>query len=169
MNIARKKTFCFFLLVSALFPASLTINAQKASSLKEVKIYLIKMPYDNSDAGNPYGLKAVTRKVNAKSPLRETLLELTKGPTEAEKGEGFESPTYGIQLLSAKIKGGVAYTYFTMPEGARFSGDGSPFIFQNAVEKTALQFPQVRKVVVCLDGILDFGSESGEPTRKCPR
>ncbi len=171
MENQRKKTCFFFLFILTVLLACVSLNAQKASNsnLKEVKIYLMKFPYDNSDDKNPYSLSPVTRRVNAKSPLRAALVALTEGPTAAEKEKGFESPTYGIQLLSVKIKRGVAYTYFTMPEGARFSGEGSPFIFQNAVEKTALQFPNVRKVVVCLDGILDFGSESGEPPRKCPR
>jgi hypothetical protein len=169
MERKRLRIYCLSLLVLSLLLGCVHASAQKSSPLKEVQIFLMKQPYDDSDPKNPFGLKPVTRKVSAKSPLREALLALMKGPTVAEEAEGFSSSTYGIQLLSVKIKRGVAYTYFTMPEGATFSGDGSPFLFENAVERTAKQFPNVRKVVVCLDGILDFGSESGEPSRKCPR
>jgi spore germination protein GerM len=165
-----RKLSILLLTLIAVFACLQTAGAQTSSTrLKEVKIYLAKSPYDNSDPNNPHGFATVTRRVNAKSPLRPTLVALTKGPTEAEKKSGFESPTFGIQLLSVSIKRGVAYTYFTMPEGATFSGDGSPFIFEDAVRRTAMQFPTVRKVVVCLDGILDFGSESDEPSKKCPR
>lgn len=164
------KAGCLSLLILSLLVTGVPVDAKKSSAqLKEVRIYLMKFPYDNSSDKNPYGLQPVTRKVSAKSPLREALISLTEGPTAAEKQQGFDSPTYGIKFLSVKIKRGVAYTYFTMPEDARFSGDGSPFIFQNAVEQTASQFPNVRKVVVCLDGILDFGIESEEPPTKCPR
>ena len=164
-NLTILPVILFGLLV-CLQPAAAQSSSQR---LKEVKIFLAKQPYDNSDSNNPHGFATVTRRVNAKSPLRAALVALTKGPTEAEKKQGYESPTFGIQLLSVTLKRGVAYTYFTMPEGATFSGDGSPFIFEDAVRRTALQFPTVRKVVVCLDGILDFGSESDEPDKKCPR
>jgi spore germination protein GerM len=165
MKTRLKKVYCLSLLVFSLQ----LVFVSAAAQTKEVKIYLMKFPYDNSDNKNPHSLQPVTRRVSAKSPLRAALISLTDGPTAAEKEQGFDSPTYGIKLLSVKTKRGVAYTYFTMPEEARFSGDGSPFIFQDAVERTAMQFPNVRKVIICLDGILDFGSESGEPPRKCPR
>lgn len=144
---------------------------QKTSSkLMDVKIYLAK-EYDDYDAEydekNPSNLFPARRRVDAASPLRNTLKALTEGPTKAEEKQKLFSAMFGIKLLSVRLEKGVAYTYFTMPEGATFSGDGSPFIFKNAVEKTALQFPNVKKVVVCLDGILDFWSESGEPPKKC--
>ena len=168
----QRKTACLLsLLIVALLFNSFNADAKKISNAqsREVKVYFLKDPYDNSDPKNPGGLGAVTRKVSAKSPLRGALLALTGGPTAAEEKRGYASSTWGIKLLSVKIKNGTAYTYFTMPEGAMFSGDNSPFIFEDAVEKTALQFPNVRKVVVCLDGILDFGSESEDPPRKCPQ
>ncbi len=168
IGTSRKLSILLLTLVGV-FAFIQTTGAQTSPRLKEVKIYLLKSPYDNSDAANPHGFGPVTRRVNAKSPLRSALVALTKGPTAAEKKQGYESPTFGIQLLSVTIKRGVAYTYFNMPEGAMFSGDGSPFIFEDAVRRTALQFSTVRKVVVCLDGILDFGSESDEPSKKCPR
>ncbi len=168
----QRKTACLLsLLIVTLLFGSFNADAKKISNAqsKAVKVYFLKDPYDNSDPKNPGGLGAVTRKVSAKSPLRGALLALTAGPTAAEEKRGYASSTWGIKLLSVKIKDGTAYTYFTMPEGAMFSGDNSPFIFEDAVEKTALQFPNVRKVVVCLDGILDFGSESEDPPRKCPK
>jgi hypothetical protein len=171
MQHLRKTTCLVSLLLLTLLPGSFSAEAKRGYSAqsKEVKIYFIKDPYDNSDPKNPGSLGAVTRKVSAKSPLRGALLALTGGPTAAEEKRGYSSSTWGIRLLSVKLKSGTAYAYFTMPGGAMFSGDNSPFIFKDAVEKTALQFPNVRKVVVCLDGILDFGSESEDPPRKCPK
>ncbi|MBV9960345.1 MAG: GerMN domain-containing protein [Acidobacteria bacterium] len=167
----RKTAGLCSLLLAAMLCGFLYAAAQgsSAAQMKEVKVYFLKNPYDDSDPANPSGLKPVKRRVSAKSPLRAALLALTAGPTSAEKQQGYDSPTWGIKLLSVRIVGGTAYTYFTMPEGAMFSGDNSPFIFEDAVKMTASQFPNVRKVVVCLDGILDFGSESDEPPRKCPK
>jgi len=144
--------------------------AQRATSKKttDVDIYLFQTgPATNSTEQNPYGLVAVKRSVEARSPLRGALSALTGKVSEKEESQNLFSPVWGIRFVSVRLEKGTAYAYFTMPEAARFSGDGAPFIFKAAVEKTARQFPTVKKVVVCLDGILDFGSESEEPARRC--
>lgn len=124
---------------------------------------------DPFDPKNPANLHPVTRTVGAAAPLRKTLNALLAGPTAAEKSRGYFDVSYGIKLTAVQIKGGTVRADFTMPPGAAFSGDNSPFYFRDAVELTARQFPGVRKVVVCLDGILDFWSESGKPPRRCPK
>lgn len=138
----------------------------KRKKLTQVKIYLARET-EEYDARNPSGLVAVKRKIDARLPLRSALAALTGGVTKREEKRGLFSPMFGIKLLSVRVKNQTAYTYFTMPEGATFSGDGSPFVFKAAVERTALQFASVKRVVVCLDGVLDFWSESEEPARKC--
>lgn len=101
--------------------------------------------------------------------MRSTLTALLAGPTAAEERQGYSDISYGIKLVKVAIKGDTVRADFTMPPGAAFPGENAPFLFGDAVEFTAKQFPGVTKVIVCLDGILDFGSESGEPPRKCPR
>jgi hypothetical protein len=171
--IMKYRIFSLFIVAMVVLNGIGTVSAQrkKASNLMDVKIYLAK-EYDDYDAEytekNPYNLFAVKRKVDARAPLRNTLKALADGATKAEENQKLFSAMFGIKLLSVRLEKGTAYTYFTMPEGATFSGDGSPFIFKGVVEKTALQFPQVKKVVVCLDGILDFWSESEDPPKKCP-
>jgi spore germination protein GerM len=164
------KAFLICLLIAGVLFAQGGADAQNASAArwKEVKIYLVKNTGDGP-ADNPHNFHPVVRRVSARNPLRAALVALTDGPTAAEERKDLVSPTFGIRLLSVKLKAGVAYTYFTMPEGAAFSGDTSPFIFQEAVIKTASQFPDVPKVVVCLDGDLDFGSEAEGPPQKCPK
>jgi hypothetical protein len=169
------KNRIFNILIVAIFLLT-SINvvpAQRKSSanLMDVKIFVGKEmeDLDKYDPENPFGLAPVRRRVDARSPLRNTLRVLTEGVTREEEKQKMFSATFGIKLLSVRLENGTAFAYFTMPEDATFSGDGSPFMFKQAVEKTALQFPQVKKVVVCLDGILDFGSESEDPPTKCPR
>lgn len=163
-----------FLIVTFVLTSTVSLaEAQrpKRKNLVEVKIYLVKEIEEDEayDERNPHNLVAVRRMVAAQSPLRGALVALTGRVTQEEENRKLFSATWGIKLLSVRLEKGTAYTYFTMPEVAAFSGDGSPFVFKDAVERTALQFPAVKKVVVCLDGVLDFWSESEEPARKCPR
>lgn len=144
-------------------------QAQKRAApkkLREVKIYLVKWT-EEYDPNNPAYLFAVKRKVDAASPLHGALEALTRGETRREEKRGLDSGTFGIQFVSVKLKNGTAVARFTMPETASFSGDNSPFYFIAAVEKTALQFRAVKKVVVCLDGEVDFWREDDAPPKKC--
>lgn len=134
----------------------------------QAKVYFRKSGNSN-DPKNPYNLSPVTRQVPATAPLRSALEALTAEPTAAEGTEGLMTSTFGIKLVSVRVKNGIAYTRFTMPQGAAFPGEAAPFIFGEAVERTSKQFSTVKKVYVCLDGILNFGDESGGPSKPCPR
>ena len=151
--------------------ASRAQTAMSRSKQRRVRIYLAKemKEGDRDDPKNPGNLRPLNRQVNAASPLRATLEVLLAGPTQAEERQGFMDISFGIKLVKVLIKGDTVRADFTMPRGAAFSGDNSPFLFSDAVEFTARQFPGVKKVFVCLDGILDFGSESDKPPRKCPQ
>ena len=140
------------------------------SNLMDVKIYAAKELADESqyDPENPGNLLPVKRRVDARSPLRNTLIALTRGLTPAEEKQGFVSVMFGIKFLSVRLENGTARAYFTMPADASFAGDLSPIYFKEAVERTARQFPNVKNVEVCLDGILNFWDESDEETKKCP-
>jgi hypothetical protein len=162
--------FNFIIIALLVLTAGGAAQAQrKSAGLMDVKIYVAKELENEADydAKNPSNLVPVKRRVNAKSPLRNTLIALTNGLTRAEERQNLVSVMFGIKFVSVRLENGTAYTYFTMPEGASFSGDLSPLIFKDAVERTALQFTNVKKVQVCLDGILDFWSESDEPPKKC--
>ena len=58
--------------------------------------------------------------------------------------------------------------HFALPNERGFPGDLAPAIFKEAVTKTATQFPNVRRAVVCLDGDLNFDDESGAPPGLLP-
>jgi hypothetical protein len=146
-----------------------SVQTQKRTApkkLREVKIYLVKAT-EEYDPKNPANLFPVKRQVNAASPLRGALEALMRGETESEEKRGLYAATFGIQFVSVRVKNGTALARFTMPETASFAGTNSPIYFIESVEKTALQFPQVKKVVVCLDGIIDFWREDEVPPKKC--
>lgn len=158
-----KSAVCAAIIVSGF--SFVQAQSAKKGKLIEVNIFLMKSGegFDSEvSEENPFGLIAVKRTVNAKSPLRNALLALTGKLTQKEKSRNLHSAVWGIELVSVKVKDGTAYTYFIMPFEAKFSGDNAPEIFRNAVEKTARQFPSVKKVEVCLDGILDFEIEDAD-------
>ncbi|HLM60937.1 MAG TPA: hypothetical protein VK308_09045 [Pyrinomonadaceae bacterium] len=92
---------------------------------------------------------------------------MTRGETRQEAKRDLFAATFGIQFVSVTLENGTALARFTMPETASFSGTNSPIYFIESVEKTALQFREVKKVVVCLDGMIDFWREDEAPPKKC--
>ena len=145
-------------------------SARSQGKQQTVKIYLAMEPKEGEpfDPQNPQNLHPVMRMVNRAAPLRPTLEALLAGPNATEAAQGYIDISFGAKLTDVKIKNGAVRADFIMPPGAAFSGDTSPFLFKAAVEMTIKQFPNVKKVIVCLDGEEDIGSESGEPPKKCP-
>lgn len=142
--------------------------AQKNGTQKrEVTIYLLREPEENEeyDPNNPLSIYPVKRQVNADNPIVGAMKALVKGETKAEEQRKYHSSTFGIKFLSLSLKKGVLTTRFTMPKTASFSGDLSPDIFQEAVRKTGIQFKEVKKVIVSLDGATNFGGEDANESR----
>lgn len=142
--------------------------AQKNSPQKrEVTIYLLKELNGDEeyDENNPLWLFPVKRQVDAKNPIIGAMKALVKGETKAEERRKYHSSTFGIKFVSLSLKNGVLTARFTMTKTASFSGDLSPDIFQEAVRKTGMQFKEVKKVVVSLDGITDFDDEDANEFR----
>jgi hypothetical protein len=158
--------YIIIVLLLLLFAVGVRAQSRRQEKLTTVKIYLLKTGA-NYESKYPSGLFMVKRKFGGKSPLRSALEILTGGATDEEAKQNVASSTFGIKLVSVRIKNKTAYTRFTMSGGAAFPGENAPFIFKEAVEKTALQFRAVKRVVVCLDGILDFWSESDKPPKRC--
>jgi spore germination protein GerM len=66
-----------------------------------------------------------------------------------------------MKLVSVKLKNGVAQIDFSRQlnkDQSNFNpGDLLTLSFESAVIKTAKQFPAVKKVVVCVNGMNEFG------------
>ena len=156
MSVVRTLAF-----TAALLTATASVNAQAPSppraGTREVNVYFV---YENSGGPLVSGeLYSIVRWVSKTSPLQAALKALIAGPTSEEANLGYQSPTYaeGMRLASAKIKRGIAYAYFTRPPMPGNPPDLASLKFEEAVVKTAKQFPTVRKVVVCVNGIMEFG------------
>jgi spore germination protein GerM len=161
-------------MVAALSTPSASVNAQKSSSAsantREVNVYYV---YETSGGPLVSGeLYSIVRWVSKRAPLQAALKALVEGPTSEVANLGYQSPAYaeGMKLASAKIKRGIAYAYFTRPPMPGNPPDMASLRFEEAVVKTAKQFPTVRKVVVCVNGIMEFGIGlvEGAPS-PCPK
>ena len=130
----------------------------KASSPKpqRIKIYFYHEPGEHID------LSPVTRVIRSATPARAAIQALLAGPTPAERRRGFDGLASAHEFAIGKlsIKNGTARVNFVSSRTwAGFPGDIAPVRFKTAVELTLKQFPSVKKVVVSLDGDLDFASE----------
>ncbi|MGI8641841.1 MAG: GerMN domain-containing protein [Pyrinomonadaceae bacterium] len=144
----------FTLLVGLTFVGT---KAQTDKGLKKVKVYFWEI--NKETEGDD--LIAFTREVDAKSPLRPTIEALIAGPTTEEEAKGFTGVDYGdLKLSSVKIKRGVARIDFTRTIRGMEDynpGDLLTLRFETAVIRTAKQFPTVKKVIVCVNGMNEFG------------
>ena len=150
----------------------LDVSAQRGKSPRttEVQVYFPKEGDPPDINQNPWNLQPVARRVPAAAPLRPTIEALLKGPTPQERRQGFDVlDVKGLSIVKVAVKNGTAYVSFVHRKGTSWLGDLSPYTFSDAVARTMLQFPHVRKTVICADGILNFGDESGDPDKPCPK
>jgi hypothetical protein len=163
------------------FLSGVTLNAQqpRAAGRRTVWIYL----YPSDDLGadrrsisqraareNVLTLVPVQREVSVVSPARGALEALIAGPTEEEKEKGLLAPhTDRLSIASLKIISGTARVAFTSSctECPHLQGDLAVWRFTEAIQRTLKQFPNVRRVVICLDGYEDFGDLVEGPNKRC--
>jgi len=118
---------------------------------------------------NTLALVPVRRTVSQTAPARGALEALIAGPTDEEKSRGLRSPyTDDLLIKTLEIAGGTARVSLTSKcaECPRWPGDLAPWRFREAVEKTLKQFPTVKRVIICLDGVENFDDNSGK-IKKC--
>lgn len=120
------------------------------AGLKYVKLYLWRA--NDEKPNKNFVLGTVERQVESAAPLRPTLEELFRGTTSDEANKGFSSSTFGMSFEGVVLKNGVATVKFSQPKNETNYGTLGPFIFLDAIEKTAKQFPAVKKVEVCAVG-----------------
>lgn len=165
MNNKKKILVMLLIFVSASF-----IYAQKPAELKlrEVKVYFHFIGTEGLESK----IIPLKRKVSAKALLFPAIEAILKDPTEAEQKLGYHSAGYGdMKLVSVKLKRGVARIDFSRAIRDDYNpGDLQTLAFESAVIKTAKQFPAVKKVVVCVNGINEFGIGLVEDApRPCPK
>ncbi|MEO6590209.1 MAG: GerMN domain-containing protein [Pyrinomonadaceae bacterium] len=132
-----------------------TSFAQNSSALKEVKVFFHFIGTEGIESE----ILPLKRKVSSDAPLRPAIEELLKETTEAEQKLGYYSAGYGdLKLVSVELKKGRARIDFSRTISGEYNpGDLQTLAFESAVIKTAKQFPAVKKVIVCVNGMNEFG------------
>jgi spore germination protein GerM len=157
-----KNTFFSVVIVVAfltLIPTSsagLTPGKGQAQRRRQVKVYFYHEPGEYID------LAPVKRYVNPVSPARSAIIALLIGPTAEEQRRGFDglASASEFSIGSLKIKDGTARLNFVVSKTwAGFPGDTAPIRFKKAVELTLKQFPNVRRVIVTLNGDPNFDED----------
>ena len=154
-----KRVLSVLIALACLLPLqSLTARAAKGKPLKRklVKVYFYH------DPGEYIDLAPVERNVSAVSPARAAIEALLEGPTPAEERRGFSSLASANEFAigSLKIVGGTARVNFVASRTwMGWPGDLAPARFRKAVELTLKQFPNVRSVIVSLNGNPKFDDE----------
>jgi spore germination protein GerM len=95
----------------------------------------------------------VERTVSKAAPARAALEELLKGPSEAERKEGYGTGiNKGVRIQKLVIAGGTALADFSPQLEYQVGGSCRISLIRKQIEKTLLQFPSVSKVVISIDG-----------------
>lgn len=153
-NVSKQIIVCL-LLLAALGEVCLAQSTQRAGAAKSqrIKIYFYHEPGEYID------LSPVTRVIRSSSPARTAIEGLLAGPTAAERQRGFDGLSGAGEFAIGKltIKDGTARINFVSSRTwAGFPGDIAPARFKKAVELTLKQFANVKRVIVSLDGDLNF-------------
>ena len=153
----------FILALILVASAGFAANAQT----KDVKIYL-QQNIAEANGNNSDVSAFVKRKVDAKSPLRPALewLFLPQITTEENKRNIYSS-TFGMKFEGVVLKNGTATVKFSQPPNETNYGSMGSFIFAEAIEKTAKQFPTVKRVKICAIGETAIDSELERPFPRC--
>lgn len=168
MRIFNRKKHSLILLLVASGGFSALHAAAQSHEMKKVKVYF----WEFNREGGGDDLIPFKRLVDKKAPLRPTIEALLAGPTVAENRKRYGSVAYGdLKLSSIKITGGTARIDFTrVVREDNNPGDLQTLRFEAAVVRTAKQFPEIKNVIVCVNGINEFGVGLVEDApRPCPK
>jgi hypothetical protein len=141
------------------------VEDERQAPTRDVKIYLWNANSKSSDIA----LTAVVRQADRRAPLRPALEALFAGATGEEERNGLNSSTFGMKFVGVTLRNRLALVRFSQPPNQTNYGSLGPAIFAQAIEKTARQFPTVRKVGICAVGETLIDSQLEKPFPKCPK
>lgn len=144
---------------------SYELSESEEKKTRDVKIYLWEANSNQPDIA----LTAVMRQVDRRAPLRLTLEALFAGATKDEEGKGLSSSTFGMKFVGVTLQNGFALVKFSQPPNQTNYGSQGPMIFAQAIEKTARQFPTVKRVQVCAVGDTLIDSQLEKPFPRCSK
>lgn len=118
-----------------------------------VKVFYLNQTEDPQllHCDKPYPVtRRIPKTVNA---AEASLLELVKGPSAAEQGEGFRTAVLpGTTLLSVTVEGDTAKADFSRQFALGIAGSCNVAALRAQVEQTLKQFPNVKNVKILVEG-----------------
>ena len=133
--------------------------------LKRVEIFLWR--YNDEFKNKNFVLSPFPRYVNPKAPLKPTIEALFGKVKKEEEDYGAGSPIFGMKFEGVVLKNGTALVKFSQPKNQTNYGTLGPFIFLEAIKKTALQFPAVKRVKICAIGETLIDSQLDRQFPRC--
>jgi hypothetical protein len=130
-----------------------TYNSSGARGNKTRRVNVYSLEYPENDQRMPPNLVLVQRRVNAKAPLAGAIKEMLAAMIEGKDLTDLNNYLYKLEFVSARIKNGTARLDFNYEEVKEFAWlwERHPS-FPEIVEKTAMQFPNVKRVLLCVNG-----------------
>lgn len=133
---------------------TLPVKILKSSEKIKVKVYFSNNELDPEISCNK--VFPVEREIqNNGSTTSGAVFELLKGPTQAEKDQGYyTSINDGVNLQSLKIglETGTAWADFNDQLGYQVGGSCRVSAIRAQIEQTLLQWPDVKKIVISING-----------------
>ncbi len=142
-------------------PSDLPENADELRIpvyLQRIETLTVKLFFGNSqldpevlDCAKNFSVERTIAKTPAVA--RVALAELLKGPTEAEKNQGFfTSINQGVKIQKLTIENGVAKVDFDETLERGVGGSCRVAAIASQIRETLKQFPTVSEVVISIDG-----------------
>lgn len=121
------------------------------SKTRAVDVYLLEHP--ENDRMKPPQVVRAKRRVDARTPLAGAIKEMLAMMTENKDTTDLNNYLFRLQFVSASIKKETARLDFKYEQDTEFDWlwEMHPF-FPEIVEKTALQFPNVKRILLCING-----------------
>lgn len=120
-----------------------------------VRLYYYNANKDRNNTNSDDAIAAVERPLPAtKTPIKYTLDLLLSGKlTRQEKDTGFstEFPHKGFLIRELKLENKILTIYIADPDNFSCGGSYRVEILKNQITRTAMQFPQVKKVIILPD------------------
>jgi len=112
--------------------------------------------FRHDPSATPVGVYPVDRFVSSSAPARESVIELLRGPTDIERARGYSTNLDNLRLTGISLKEGVASV--RLNGVLRLRGTFSGARLRAQVDRTLLQFPSIRRVLIWINNKPDFDS-----------
>ena len=159
--VILRNALSIFAACAVVLSAAASCQAQATAKTSAPKPQRIKI-YFYHEPGEYIDLSPVTRLIRSRAPARAAIEALLAGPTEAERARGFGGLASANEFAIGKLtirRGTARVNFVASRTWAGWRGDLAPVRFKTAVELTLKQFASVRRVVVSLNGDVNFASE----------